>query len=271
MLLAWHHIGWIAQFVRQKKLFSAFFRRRKISPLDFSVMDDTLLFELKNGRGSGTKPACFTLKTARARRICANRSARIGRADGTRERAHTGGQGVEKLEIRGGIPQRREASAGEVVPTRAESHFLSLVLESLEKGSPMKPTKEQLTEAREEADLNGRQAEFIKAWIRHKGDLVSLSELEFIEPDKFVRYLTSPAVFRILTEASRLNATVPAPIPTKEELAVSWGIISRMASMPLSYQREARQELCKLLGYYDKNDAVNVGVQVVLKGDLTND
>lgn len=178
---------------------------------------------------------------------------------------------MEKLEIRGGIPQRREASAGEVVPTRAESHFLSLVLESLEKGSPMKPTKEQLTEAREEADLNGKQAEFIKAWIRHKGDLVSLSELEFIEPDKFVRYLTSPAVFRILTEASRLNATVPAPIPTKEELAVSWGIISRMASMPLSYQREARQELCKLLGYYDKNDAVNVGVQVVLKGDLTND
>lgn len=212
----------------------------------------------------------YTQNGAGAADLCKSERPNRTRGRYARAGAH-GGQGVEKLEIRGGVPQRREASAGEVVPTRAESHFLSLVLESLEKGSPMKPTKEQLTEAREEADLNGRQAEFIKAWIRHKGDLVSLSELEFIEPDKFVRYLTSPAVFRILTEASRLNATVPAPIPTKEELAVSWGIISRMASMPLSYQREARQELCKLLGYYDKNDAVNVGVQVVLKGDLTND
>lgn len=212
----------------------------------------------------------YTQNGAGAADLCKSERPNRTRGRYARAGAH-GGQGVEKLEIRGGIPQRREASAGEVVPTRAESHFLSLVLESLEKGSPMKPTKELLTEAREEADLNGRQAEFIKAWIRHKGDLVSLSELEFIEPDKFVRYLTSPAVFRILTEASRLNATVPAPIPTKEELAVSWGIISRMASMPLSYQREARQELCKLLGYYDKNDAVNVGVQVVLKGDLTND
>ena len=48
MLLAWHHIGWIAQFVRRKKVFIAFFRRRKISHLDFSVMDAILPFELKN-------------------------------------------------------------------------------------------------------------------------------------------------------------------------------------------------------------------------------
>lgn len=179
---------------------------------------------------------------------------------------------MANLEKRGAAPQNGEPGAGEVVLTRTESAFLALTLAALY-GDPLaQPSESALAEARDAAEIPPKQAVFIGAWIVHKGDLVALSEEESIEPDQFVRYLTSPAVFRILTEAARRCPNLPPPIPTREELAVTWGIISRTPSMPLNYQKEARQELAKLMGYYPGGaDAVNVGVQVILKGDLTND
>ena len=176
------------------------------------------------------------------------------------------------LEIRGGHPQSCEPAAGEVVLTRAESHFLSLTLAALS-GDPFDtPSEEAVAEARDAAGLSPKQAAFVESWISHQGDLVALSEESFIEPSSFVRYLTAPVVFRVLTEAARRWPNLPSPIPTKEELAAAWGIISRLPSMPLNYQKEARQELAKLMGYYPNgSDAVNVGVQVIVKGDLTND
>jgi hypothetical protein len=148
---------------------------------------------------------------------------------------------------------------------------LSLVLAALSDDPFNAPDSRQVTLAREEAGLTDAQGKFIASWIRHKGDLLSISELDLIEPDQFVRYLTRPAVFRILTEASRLHTDIPAPIPTKEELAVAWGLISRSPTAPMTFQREARQELSKLMGYYSHDDSTKVGVQVIVRGDLTND
>lgn len=178
---------------------------------------------------------------------------------------------MNDLNLRGGTPQSCDSTPGGVVATRAESHFLALTLAALSDDPFNAPDSRQVSLAREEAGLTEAQGKFIASWIRHKGDLLSISEIDLVEPDQFVRYLTRPSIFRILTEASKQRIDIPAPIPTKEELAVSWGLISRSPTAPLSFQREARQELSKLMGYYAHDDSTKVGVQVILKGDLTDD
>lgn len=177
-----------------------------------------------------------------------------------------------ELENRGGYPQNGETAAGEVVLTRTESDFLSLSL-AAEMGDPeFAPSAEVLTNARKAASLTVAQGRFVQDWMRYKGDLFELTDFGFYEPSRVTRLLASPAVFRILTEAARLHPELPPPIPTKEELAVTWGMVSRDGAMPLAHQREARQELAKLMGYYPHgSEGVNVGVQVVLNGDLTSD
>lgn len=174
----------------------------------------------------------------------------------------------------GGTPQNAEPHAGEVVLTRAEAAFLSLCLAALDddplSSSPL-PSSEQVDIARGEASLSRPQAEFIKIWIQYKGDLISIAEHAEMEPGRVARYLSSPAVIRILTEAAKVDPNIPPPIATKEELAVAWTLVSRIDSMPISYQREARQELAKMMGYYPQgSDGVNVGVQVILNGELTD-
>lgn len=178
---------------------------------------------------------------------------------------------MDELDFRGGAPQNCASDAGGVVATRAESRFLNLTLAALSDDPFNAPDSRQVNLAREEAGLTEAQGKFVASWIRHKGDLLSISEIDLIEPDQFVRYLTRPAIFRILTEAAKLRIDIPAPIPTKEELAISWGLISRSPTAPLSFQREARQELSKLMGYYAHDDSTKVGVQVIVKGDLTSD
>lgn len=176
------------------------------------------------------------------------------------------------MEKSGGYPQKRESAAGEVVLTRTESDFLALCL-SAEMGDPsFAPSPDALVEARKAASLTAAQGQFVRNWLRFRGDLFGLMDAELYEPGRMTRLIAAPAVYRILTEASRLHPELPPPIPTKEELAVTWGMVSRDTAMPLSHQREARQELAKLMGYYPHgSDGVNVGVQVVLKGDLTDD
>ena len=176
------------------------------------------------------------------------------------------------LEIRGAYPQKAESGAGEVVLTRAESAYLSLVLAADTCDPDFPPSPSEITQARTAASLTPKQSDFIRAWVKYKGDLFDLTDVEHYEPGRLARYLASPAVYRILTEASKHRAELPPPIPTKEELAVTWGMVSRDNAMPLGHQKEARQELAKLLGYYPNgSDGVNVGVQVILKGDLTLD
>lgn len=177
-----------------------------------------------------------------------------------------------ELENGGGYPQKRETSPGEVVLTRPESHYLAVCL-SAELGDPsFAPAPEELIESRKAASLTAAQGQFIRNWIRYKGDLFSIIDADLYEPSRMTRLIAAPAVFRILSEAARLRPELPPPIPTKEELAVTWGMVSRDAAMPLGHQKEARQELAKLLGYYPHGDeGVKVGVQVVLKGDLTDD
>jgi hypothetical protein len=176
------------------------------------------------------------------------------------------------LEIRGGYPQNAESPAGEVVLTRAESAYLTLSLSADQTDPFYDPDNAELENLRKEASLTIKQGRFIQDYLCYKGDIIELADIEHYEPSKIARYLASPAVRRILTEAARLCPELPPPIPTKEELAVTWGLVSRDPAMPLAHQREARQELAKLLGYYPHGDeGVKVGVQVVLKGDLTDD
>lgn len=179
---------------------------------------------------------------------------------------------MSDLEIRGAYPQKSEPGAGEVVLTRAETAFLDLVLTADTCDPDFPPSPSEITQARTDASLTQKQGDFIRDWVKYKGDLFDLADFAHYEPGRLARYLASPAVYRILTEASKRRTELPPPIPTKEELAVTWGMVSRDSAMPLAHQREARQELAKLLGYYPNgSDGVNVGVQVVLRGDLTLD
>lgn len=185
-------------------------------------------------------------------------------------------QGLTNFSSEGGYPQNAAAAGGEVVLTRAESDFLDLTVSQLDAYddpfAPSIPSLEQdIDVKRRDASLTLPQATFIKLWIEHKGDLLSIADSSQIEPSKFPRYLSSPSVVRILTKASRLCPNVPPPIASKEEIAAVWTMISRTDAMPVSYQREARQELSKMMGYYPSgSDGVNIGVQVVLKGDLVD-
>ena len=177
------------------------------------------------------------------------------------------------MENRGGYPQNLTANGEEVVLTRAESVFLDTALDVVS-GDPLSlVTESDLLLARENAGLSAPRARFCVEYLRYKGDLVALSEATEFSPSNVTQYLTSPTVFRILEEASRRHPDILSPIPTKEELAVVWSVVSRSDTMPLSYQKEARQEIAKLMGYYTTPSSgnVNVGVQVVLQGDLASD
>lgn len=175
-------------------------------------------------------------------------------------------------ELMGGHPKSCEPAAGEVVLTRTEQAFLSLVLLADGTDPDFQPTEAELETSGRSASLTLKQSRFIQDWVKHKGDLFDLFDEELYAPSRVTRFLSSPSVLRILSEASRLRPDLPPPIPTKEELAVTWGMVSRDSAMPLGHQKEARTELAKLMGYYPNGaDGVNVGVQVVLKGDLTLD
>lgn len=201
-----------------------------------------------------------------------------GSRRGPRRDGVTMDQGRTNFSARGGYPQKSEAAAGEVVLTRAESDFLELAVSSLaayDEGDPFAPSKPSLERdldcKRRDAFLTLGQSTFISLWIEHKGDLLAIADSAKIEPSQFTRFLSSPSVVRILTRASQLCPNVPPPVASKEEIAAVWTLISRTDTMPLTYQREARQELSKMLGYYPSgSDAVNIGVQVVLKGDLVD-
>ena len=194
---------------------------------------------------------------------------------------------MQELAERVGYPQKRGPSAGEVVLTRAESRlFALLVAEYYGRGGrggrggyfgsedPFfeVPTEDAVSGAAAEAGVTEKQLAFLRCWIKHKGDLVALTEALVSEPSEVPRYLTFPVIFRILSELANKDASYPTPIPTREELAAAWGFVSRSPSAPSTFQRDARQEIAKLMGYYAQgSDAVNVGVQVIVKGDLTSD
>lgn len=227
---------------------------------------------------NGIKPESLSSNRARVQFLCSSirPPGLFALLDHTRAQPrfsinHRIDKGMSSLEIRGGTPQNREPNAGGVVITRAEADFLAVTLSALSDDPFTAPDSRQVEIARDAAGLTADQGRFVASWIRHKGDLLSISELDLVEPDQFVRYLTRPSVFRILTEASRLHPDLPAPIPTKEELAVAWGLISRSPTAPMGFQKEARQELSKLMGYYSHDDGAKLGVQVIVKGDLTND
>lgn len=176
------------------------------------------------------------------------------------------------LEKQRGTPQNGASAGGEVVLTRAEADFLSLHAVYLD-DDPFAdlPDPELVDAARQAACLTKVQADFLRAWFEHKGDLISMSADLASSPGAVGRCLTSPAVLRILRKAAEVSPNLPPPVATKDELSAVWTRVSRDESLPLSYQREARQELAKLEGLYlNSGDAVNVGVQVVLKGDLTD-
>lgn len=179
-------------------------------------------------------------------------------------------KGMANLAEAGVYPQNDGGAAGEVVLTRTESQYVRLVLAAAS-GDPLEsPTEGEISSAAEASHVTAAQRRFIESWVVYKGDLFLMTEEAGFSPSEIVRYLQYPATLRILTEASRLSPDVPSPVPSKEELAAAWGVVSRSDGMPLSYQKEARQELSKLLGYYTtpSDGTVNVGVQVVLKGDL---
>lgn len=159
-------------------------------------------------------------------------------------------KGLNEMEKAGGVPQKLSPDARGVSLTRPESTFLDHALSALTDDPFYAPDEEAIDKARREACLPQSQADFIRSWIANKGDLFAMSETDFVDPGMFTRFLCSPLVFRILTEAAVRCPNIPAPIPSKEELAVTWGMISRTASMPLPYQKEARVELAKLMDYY---------------------
>lgn len=177
------------------------------------------------------------------------------------------------MENRGGYPQNLAAHGEEVVLTRAESVFLDTALAVVSDDPLSLVSEADLILAREDAKLTPARARFCVEYLRYKGDLVALSEATEFSPTNVTQYLTSPTVFRILTEAARRYPDILSPVPTKDELTVVWAVVSRCENMPLSYQKEARQEIAKLMGYYTTPTSgnVNVGVQVVLQGDLASD
>jgi len=157
--------------------------------------------------------------------------------------------------------------------TRAEADFLSLHAVYLD-DDPFAdlPDPELVDAARQAACLTKVQAEFLRAWFEHKGDLISMSADLASSPGAVGRCLTSPAVLRILRKAAEVSPNLPPPVATKDELSrrLDQGLPGRVPAPVLTSARPGRR-LAKLGGLYlNSGDAMNVGVQVVLKGDLTD-
>jgi hypothetical protein len=153
--------------------------------------------------------------------------------------------------------------------TDGERSYIELVSRAAS-GLPMRARERALTSAGEALGLSPGQRGFVRLWVETHGDVVLMSEDGDLTPRQCLRYLSSPLVFRLLEGASRLLPNMPSPVMTKDEMVLTWTMVSRDPGVPENVQGEARKELSKLLGYYQgvQSDGVNVGVQVVLKGGL---
>lgn len=152
--------------------------------------------------------------------------------------------------------------------TAKESDLLTCVLCFLSDDS-LGYSRQDVNAIGREAGLTARAVDALVAWIRHKGDMFSIMAEEDIPADALTSLFASPAMLRILDELSRRDASVPPPVATKDELLAVWTAASRSPGLPLTFQKEARQEIAKLSGLYP-DDKGKGGGQTNIQINMVN-